>query len=87
MPNGKPDDHPLTDILHYGRDVYSSRAAGLVREIAGLADEKALRELGDLLFNKYNEFSNPDVATLEKYLTELRDRLRQEARDRGFEAC
>jgi hypothetical protein len=87
MPNGKPDDHPLTDILHYGRDVYSSRAAGLVREIARIADERVLRELGDLLFNEYNEFSKPNVAALEEYLTELRDRLRQDARDRGFEVC
>jgi len=85
MPNGKPGDHPLTDILQYSRDVYSLRAAHLVREIARLADEKTLRELGDLLYNQYNEFSNPDVAALEGYLSALRDRLRQDAQDRGLE--
>lgn len=37
MPNGKPGDHPLTDILVYGRDVYSARVAALVREIAAIA--------------------------------------------------
>jgi hypothetical protein len=85
MPNGKLGDHPLTDILQHGRDVYSMRAAGLVREIACLADEKTLRELRDLLFTQYNDLYNPDVAALERYLSILRDKLRQDAKDRGFE--
>ena len=85
MPNGKPGDHPLTDILVHKRNVYSPLAASLVREIAVLADEKTRRELGDLLFTQYNEFSNPDIPELERYLTGLRDRLKQAARDRGLE--
>jgi hypothetical protein len=85
MPNGKPGDHPYTDIVVHGRDVYSPLAAKLVREIATLADEKTRRQLGDLLFLEYNEFSRPDVPKLERELTELRDRLTREARERGFE--
>ena len=85
MPNGKPGDHPYTDIVVYGHDVYSPRAAGLVREIARLGDEKTRRELSDLLWHEYNESQKPDVEKLERVLTEWRDRLRREARERGFE--
>jgi hypothetical protein len=86
MPNGKPGDHPLTDILVPGWDVYSPLAARLVREIAELADEKTLRELGDLLWMRYDESNRPNVPELERYLTELRDSLAAEALRRGHEA-
>jgi hypothetical protein len=36
MPNGKPGDHPYTDIVIHGRDVY-------------LSDDKTQRKLADLL--------------------------------------
>jgi hypothetical protein len=85
MPNGKPGDHPYTDIVTYGRDVYSPRAAGLVREIAKLSDDKAQRKLADLLYSEYNEYSRPDVGKLEAVLTEMRDKALQDARERGFE--
>lgn len=85
MPNGKPSDHPLTDILVHKPNVYLPLAASLVREIAALADEKTRHELDDLLFTQYSEFSNPDIPELERYLTGLRDRLKRAARDRGFE--
>jgi transposase InsO family protein len=71
MPNGKPGDHPLTDILLHNRNIYSPMACALVREIAALVDEKTRRELGDLLLTKYNEYSKPDIAQLEAYLTDL----------------
>jgi hypothetical protein len=85
MANGTLGDHPLTDILGYGVDVYSPLAADLVRQISALADEKTLRDLGDLLNREYNPYLQPDVAKLEAYLINMRDRLRQEAKDRGFE--
>jgi hypothetical protein len=78
MPNGKLFDHPLTDILFHRQDVYSPRAANLVREIATLADEKTLRELGDLLVTEYND-QKADVLKLEEYLTSLRDKLARDA--------
>jgi len=85
MPNGKPGDHPLTDIVNYKRDVYSPRAAALVREIDRLADEKTRAQLADLLSHDYNEFANPDVNKLERILTDMCDRLVRGARERCFE--
>jgi hypothetical protein len=86
MPNGKVGDHPYTDIVIHGREVYSANADALVREIANLADERTRRELQNRLFVEFNEFRNPDVAKLERILIKLRDRLKREARNRGFEA-
>lgn len=85
MPNGKPGDHPYTDIVIHGRDVYSPRAAALVREIAKLGDDKTRRELSDLLWREYGASARPDVEKLEKVLTEWRDRLRREGRERATE--
>ncbi|WP_193366719.1 hypothetical protein [Pelagibius marinus] len=85
MPNGKPGDHPFTDIVVHGRDVYSPKAAELVREIANLADDKQRRALADLLFSEFNEFYDPDVEKLERFLTDMRNKLLEEARERGFE--
>ena len=85
MPNGKPGDHPYTDIVTHGRDVYSLKAASLVRDIARFADEKTRLALGDMLFFEYNEYSNPDIAKLESVLTELREKVLKEARARGYE--
>ena len=84
MPNGKQGDHPLTDILHHDLEVYSAKADGLVREIVKLADEKGYRELGDRLYRDFNPYVYPDVSSLELELVELRDRLKKEARLRGF---
>jgi S-adenosylmethionine hydrolase len=83
--NGKPGDHPYTDIVVHGRDVYSPRAANLVREIARLSEDKGQRKLADLLFIEYNEFNRPDVGKLEAVLTEMHDKALREARQRGFD--
>jgi hypothetical protein len=85
MANGKPGDHPYTDIVHLGRDTYSARAANLVREIAALADERTRRELAELLLRDYNLHQAPDVTRLERVLSERRDRVRSEAIARGYE--
>ncbi len=74
MPNGKPGDHPFTDIVTHNADVYSTVADGLVREIAKLADDKTRYELSDLLLGKFNPYSNPDVGALERYLKALRSK-------------
>lgn len=36
MPNGKPHDHPLTDILVHSICVYGEEADALIRRVAGL---------------------------------------------------
>jgi hypothetical protein len=82
MPNGKPGDHPITDILVHHRRVYSERADALVREIAALGGE---REIADMLYAEYNEYSKPDVPKLERVLTAIRDRRLREAREKGWE--
>lgn len=85
MPNGKIGDHPYTDIVVHGLDNYSVCAAELVREIAKLGEESTRRDLSDLLWQDYNEFSSPDVAKLEQVLSEWRDRLLAQAKERGYE--
>ena len=37
MPNGRPGDSPLTDILSHGLTVYGSETDGLIREIRNLS--------------------------------------------------
>jgi len=36
-----------------------------------------------MLLTRYNTFLNPDVAELERVLTEVRDRLSRAVKDRG----
>ena len=85
MPNGKVGDHPYTDIMIHGREIYSAQVRALVREIASLADEKTRHELADMLMRDFNEFASPDLPKLEHVLTTMRDRLLAEARERGYE--
>jgi hypothetical protein len=67
-------------------DVYSKRAADLVREIASLSDENGKTRLADLLWREYDEFGQPDVVKLERVLTEMRDDLQAQAKGRGSES-
>ena len=85
MPNGKPGDHPYTDIVVHGQDVYSPKAASLVREIARLADDRTKRTLQDLLLGEFNDLRSPNVPKLEQLLTDMRDKLRRDAKERGYE--
>ena len=85
MANGKTGDHPYTDIVAYGVDVYSPKIAGLVREIANLADDNTSRELADTLLSEYNDTFNADVDKLERILIDMRDRLLRDAKERSFE--
>ena len=42
--NGKPGDHPLTDLLAYEHEVYGPEADGLIRKIAALSSPRELDE-------------------------------------------
>ena len=42
MPNGRPGDHPLTDLLTHGQLVYGSEADQCIREIAALSRDHEL---------------------------------------------
>jgi hypothetical protein len=37
MPNGRPGDHPYTDIVHHGEGVYSDAVDDLVQKVAELS--------------------------------------------------
>lgn len=44
MPNGKPGDHPLTDIFVHKAEVYGREADDLIRKIAALSSRNELDE-------------------------------------------
>lgn len=50
-----------------------------------MADDKTRRELADRLSRYFNEVSNPDIPKLERHLMEIRDSLRRNAREQGYE--
>jgi hypothetical protein len=79
MPNGKPGDHPLTDVLVHGMTVFGPRADDLIREIANLGGKAELDQHVDL-YRLDPRFSSDvraeDIARLEAKLTQLRDELR-----------
>ena len=44
MPNGRPGDHPLTDILNYGYSEFGEPIDGLVKQIAEMPEFQAVTE-------------------------------------------
>lgn len=44
MPNSKPGDHPLTDILVHGREVFGPEADELIRGISDFSSQYELYE-------------------------------------------
>jgi hypothetical protein len=42
MPNGKPGDHWLTDLLHWNRTAFGEPVDGLLKEIVELGGEPVL---------------------------------------------
>lgn len=84
MPNGKPGDHPLTDIHIHGLPIFSVAVDTLIEEIHALGgrfpDELAYR----LLLNdgRHGGGSDPELVG---ELQELRDQLERAARANGWE--
>jgi hypothetical protein len=78
MANGKPGDNAITDIIRYKLPVYSPTIDSLITEIVDLGGRPELEvKLID------NAKAPPDL--LEAELRTLRDRYREEARNRGWE--
>jgi hypothetical protein len=46
VPNGKPHDHPLTDILVHNIPAYGEEADNLIRKIADLCSHREMSECG-----------------------------------------
>ncbi|GAB3754290.1 hypothetical protein [Microlunatus parietis] len=77
MPNGKPGDHPLTDILVHGFTVFGSELDGLIREIDDLGGtEELAREVNLMDFDPRFGADVADRAELRDRLITLRNRLR-----------
>ena len=88
MANGKPGDHPLTDITVWGLPTFSPYIDALVVEISGLAGVRELEELRTLLWDAHRPSLPPldnDLQGLEQQLQALRDRLRAEAIEKGWD--
>jgi hypothetical protein len=82
MANGKPGDHPYTDIVTWGRRVYSPQVDQLVREIHNLSGGE---RIASMLLSDFNEHFDPDIPRLERLLTAIRDELLAQAKQRGWE--
>ena len=78
MPNGKPGDHPLTDILVHHIIVFSPTVDHLIREIVSLGGRQDLEA-------RWNLFSPPPLTVFEAELQTMRNHLRQQAQERGWE--
>jgi hypothetical protein len=78
MPNGKKRDHPLTDILYRKLSTFSEEIDELVTEIVELGGRKELEQT-------FNLFAPPPPPEFEQSLKDIRDRLRKEAKQRGWE--
>jgi len=81
MPNGKPGDHPLTDLLVHKSKVYGKEADELIRQIASLCSSRELDEW----WEKEIGWTNDLKLVLEK----ARDRHQQlvaRAKSSGWEA-
>jgi hypothetical protein len=81
MPNGSKGDHPLTDLFYHNLSVFSPTIEALLREIHDLAGTSEWHRMEESI----NWFRLPPDEELEQQLRTLRDRLRHEAKERGWE--
>ena len=81
MPNGKPADHQLTDLLVHGIPVFNPRVDALIREIAELGGRDTLERYADELHGADHRFTaggatSGYLSNLERRLTAVRNTLR-----------
>ncbi len=67
MPNGKPGDHPLTDIILHNYSTYGSEIDSLIKEIYKISQ---FRDLDGI-----NWFENQNRDELKSRLQDIYDRL------------
>jgi hypothetical protein len=80
MPNGKPGDHPLTDILIHKLNVYGREADDLIRRIAELCSRQEMDEW----WNSEIGWS-PDRDSILSKVQRRHNELLRRARERGWE--
>lgn len=73
MPNGRPGDHPLTDILVHGIPTYTPAIDALIREIHALAPHD--EALSELLWDRYTFYPRGSNEELQADLHRLREHL------------
>ena len=73
MPNGKPGDHPITDIIIHKKSVYSKKIDKLIRDIVEFGGRS---EIEEILITRYNNLDNPNLRELEWVLTRILNRLK-----------
>ncbi len=81
MANGKHGDHPLTDILQYGKEVYGPETDDLIRKIDKLASRQ---ELNDWWAKEIGWTG--DKQTARQKAQQYYEELRKRAKDSGWEA-
>ena len=79
--NGKPNDHPLTDILNHNLEVYGREADDLIRRISDLSSP---RELDDWWQNEIGWKAEPDDVLRKARL--CYEELLKRARESGWES-
>ena len=73
MPNGKPGDHPVTDIVVHNMPVFSPRIDALITDIVALGGRKNLEAEFDL-------FAPPSGREFERQLTDMLKRFEQQTK-------
>jgi hypothetical protein len=76
--NGRPGDHPLTDILFHKRVAFSPEIDSLIVQILDLGGEKDLER-------SFNLLAPPPFPEFEKSLREMHEHLLKDAKERGWE--
>ena len=78
MPNGKPHDNPVTDVVVWKRDVYGAEVDALIREIDGFTTDYGTYDpfepVVQLLFDAEADPSR--IPELHRKLRALRDQRR-----------
>jgi hypothetical protein len=80
---GTVGDHPLTDLFIHGESCFNPEIDRLLYEIRGLAGAGSAE--WRRLEEEIDWFVLPPLDQLERELVARRDRLRQEAVERGWE--
>jgi len=78
MPNGRPGDHPLTDILHYGSSSYPADINETVKKLASSPKFAVVRErVAQILWDDWPTWQHvkPDFAKVRQALQEIEQGL------------
>lgn len=90
MPNGKPGDHPYTDIVLHDAEILTETIREIVREVDDYGETGAKDRAGSVLLPSLRDASEEEVERLEHELRSLRAAIRQaqhHAAESPLEAC